>query len=605
MAIVSTNTTQPNEFATLKSTQTFIIPVANMDTAHSLLEVAARLLQLAKGHIILLYVVTDDDETIASKTAEFRMLIETSRHWTKQSHIELKLQYADSVVDGILDAAQQYDAEMILLGLNYSIRGQVELGPIVETVAERATCDVAVYRSSVHSNIGRIIVPVGGSRASRVILKIGNRLARSYGVPCQALHVFSNGRQSDAYRHVEKLMAMLDDSRHVTASVTQGVNEADAVLSWADENDLMVIGFSERNPMQKWLYGDTAQRLLDRARGPVLMIARAIDNAEIQALTRRRLSWLRPLLTETDQEHLVWMAKDTVLPTLDYFVLLVVAALLASHGLLLNSSAVVIGAMLVAPLMQPIIVMGIALCTARLNLMRKAAVTTGLSVVLAMGIGFLAGVVISPDRPTDEMLGRAYPSLLDAGVAFGSGFIGAYATARKDIPAALAGVAIAAALVPPICTVGLSLALSEGRLAIGAGMLFLTNLVSITVVAAVVFFWMGMRPTRLDNKSRRSRYGLLLASILLMLFTISSTLTYTQRPTLERVSTIRLQTLLEPAELVNLRIRHQDPLLVIATVRTATDLSPETVKMAQVMLSEDLDAQVRLRIIVQRVIDSG
>jgi uncharacterized hydrophobic protein (TIGR00271 family) len=335
------------------------------------------------------------------------------------------------------------------------------------------------------------------------------------------------------------------------------------------------------------------------------MVSRAIDDAEIQALAKRRLSWLRPLLTETEQEHVVWLAKDTVLPTLDYFVLLVVAALLASLGLLLNSSAVVIGAMLVAPLMQPIIALGIGLCTARLNLMRKAIVTIGLSVMVVLIVGFLAGIFIAPDAATKEMLGRAYPSLLDAAVALASGFIGAYATARKDIPAALAGVAIAAALVPPICTVGLSMAIFEPRLAIGAGLLFITNLVCITVTTGAVFFWMGMRPTRLNSKTRRIRYATLLSGMLCILLLVGGLLNYTRKPSVERISETRLRAVFEPAELMGLQIVPEEPLMVIATLRTPEEIPSESVKMAQVMLSEDLDTQVRLRIVVQRVIDGS
>ncbi len=279
--------------------------------------------------------------------------------------------------------------------------------------------------------------------------------------------------------------------------------------------------------------------------------------------------------------------------------------MIASLGLMLNSSAVVIGAMLIAPLMQPIIALGVGLCTARLNLMRKAAVTIVLSVVIALAVGIVVGVLIPTDSPKQEILSRAYPSLLDAAVALAAGFIGAYGTARKDIPTALAGVSIAAALVPPICTVGLSLALMEPRLAVGAALLFLANLMCITVVAALVFFWMGMRPTRLDNISRRRRYGLLLAGIVCVLLTVGGLLNYTNKPSVERISEKRLQTVFDPAELIGLQIREQEPLLVVATVRTATELSPETVKMAQVMLSEDLDTDVRLRIVVQRVIDGS
>lgn len=586
------------------STQSIIIPIVNPNTIASLIQVAKHLLQDDRGNLVLLFVVTDEDESASVKINDLQNAVEVYSQESETLSIQLDIHHSNDVVQGILETVKQYDPDMILLGLSYSIRGQVELGHIVESVAEQATCDVGVYRSPSHTMIDRVIVPVGGSLASRVILKIGMQLAKNKELPCESLYVYSHGEEKHAYRHVCDLLGTTSHPQKVKINIIRGINEANSVLSWTNENDLLVIGFSERNPLQKWLYGDTAQRILDRAAGPVLIVARAIDNKEIQALTKRRLNWLRPLLTETEQEHMVWLAKDAVLPTLDYFVLLIVASLLAVFGLLLNSSAVVIGAMLVAPLMQPIIALGIALCTARLNLCRKAIVTIFLSILVVLGVGYVVGLLIPPASPTKEMLARAYPSLLDAAVAFTAGFIGAYATARKDIPAALAGVAIAAALVPPICTVGLSLAVSEPRLALGSALLFLTNLVSIMIITAGVFFWMGMRPTRLDNSARRRRYALLLVSSICLLLSVGTLLNFTHQPSVERISESRLQVLLEPAELISLHIKQLEPILVIATVRTPTDLTSETVKLARVMLSEDLESDVRLRIVIQQVIDS-
>lgn len=585
-------------------TKTFVIPIANIDTAPQLVNLAQKLIQGEHGQLVLLSVQTNDVISSETRTA-FQEMIEQTSAESPNLSIKLELISSDDIIASILDTAEQYCADMILLGLSYSIRGQVELGRIVETVAERAPCDVAVFRAPNNTHIDRIVVPVGGSLASTIILRMGITLSKGYTLPCETLHIYSAIPEQEAYYHVKELLSSIHGHEKVKINIEHGVNEANSVLSWTTNSDLMVIGFSQRHAIEKWLYGDTAQRILDRARGPVLMVARAIDDKQIQAHAKRHFSWIRPLLTKNEQEHIVWLAKDTVLPTLDYFVLLITAAVIASFGLLLNSSAVVIGAMLVAPLMQPIIALGVGLCTARLHLMRKACVTVSLSVLMAIAVGIILGLILSPDTPTKEMLARAYPSLLDAGVALASGFIAAYATARKNIPAALAGVAIAAALVPPLCSVGLSIALLEPRLAIGALLLFATNLLAIMAITAVVFFWMGMRPTRLNTRTRRWRYSTLIVSLLMMFLVIGSTLNYTHLPSVERISETRLQTLFDPAQLVNLQIQHDDPLLVIATLRTPSVIESETVRMAQMVLSEDLETPVRLRIVIQQIIDGS
>ena len=115
--------------------------------------------------------------------------------------------------------------------------------------------------------------------------------------------------------------------------------------------------------------------------------------------------------------------------------------------------------------------------------------------LLAIGVGVLAGLVAPSTIATTEVLSRTQPSLLDLGVALVSGAAGAYALCRKDVSASLPGVAIAAALVPPLATVGVGLSHANWAIAGGALLLFLTNLVSISAASVVVFLLFGFRPS--------------------------------------------------------------------------------------------------------------
>lgn len=604
MAILEPVFQQAHPLSVVSTAQTVLIPVANPDVVPALTQLASRMMVGSGGHIIVLHVVTLDDETTLSVNPAFRQAVDQMVNGRDGISAEFITHPAVTIEDGILQMASQFQADLILLGLSYSVRGQVELGRVVETIAECAPCNVAVLRSRSSLDVERIVVPVGGSIASQVILEMGVRLSKGFDLPIEAQHVYSRGDEAEACSHVAELIDRIPSGGNVPINVMRGIKVADSVLQSTTERDMLVVGFSERSALERWLYGNIPQRILDRALGPVLMVSRAIDDTVVKKRAKRRANWARPSLTDTEQEQIVWMAKDTVLPDLDYIVLLLVAAVIACLGLLMNSSAVIIGAMLVAPLMQPIISLAVGLCTARLNLMRQALVTITLSAFAVLMVGALATILIPADV-TREMLSRAYPSPLDAGVGLAAGFIGAYATARKDIPAALAGVAIAAALVPPICTAGLSLALGEMRVAIGAALLFITNLVSITLIGAGVFYWFGLRPARLKNVERRRRYAIILSSIVLIFFLIGGLLNITNRPGIEKISEHQLQAIFAPAEIINLEVRQQDPMMVVATIRTGEEISAETVKMAQVMLSEDLEKPTMLRVVVQRVIDSG
>jgi uncharacterized hydrophobic protein (TIGR00271 family) len=170
------------------------------------------------------------------------------------------------------------------------------------------------------------------------------------------------------------------------------------------------------------------------------------------------------------------------------------SAVIAAFGLIANSPAVVIGAMLVAPLMQPIIGLAGALVLGR---PRREAISFGLIVLTtaeAFVVSVLVGLLVPSFRVitlTPELLTRTAPTLLDLGIAVAAGAAGAYVTVRPRAGGAIAGAAIAVALVPPLGACGVLLAHGNGSLAGGAFFLFLTNLVGIVLAAVVVFLVTG------------------------------------------------------------------------------------------------------------------
>ncbi|MDX1523862.1 MAG: DUF389 domain-containing protein, partial [Anaerolineae bacterium] len=145
-----------------------------------------------------------------------------------------------------------------------------------------------------------------------------------------------------------------------------------------------------------------------------------------------------------------------------------------------------------------------------------AASATLRGMLLAIGMGVLAGLVFANVEPTPEILGRTAPSLLDLGIALVSGLAAAYALCRKDVSSSLPGVAIAAALVPPLVTVGIGLSRLNMEIAGGALLLFLTNLIAISAAGGLVFFILGFRP-RLSKQGRSGVFTGGIASSLVLL----------------------------------------------------------------------------------------
>jgi uncharacterized hydrophobic protein (TIGR00271 family) len=172
-----------------------------------------------------------------------------------------------------------------------------------------------------------------------------------------------------------------------------------------------------------------------------------------------------------------------------YWLLLTLSAVIASAGVIGDSTATVIGAMIVAPLMVPILGTVLAIVLAdRANLARGLAllVTGSLSVV---AIAWLLGVVVDiPIVAADntQVAARVSPRIIDLIAALATGAVGAIALAREDISDTLPGVAIAISLVPPLAVVGLTLEAGEPGQALGAGLLFLTNVSAILATGLVV-----------------------------------------------------------------------------------------------------------------------
>lgn len=203
------------------------------------------------------------------------------------------------------------------------------------------------------------------------------------------------------------------------------------------------------------------------------------------------------------------ISRAATLRDTTYWLQILFAAGVATLGLVLNSPAVIIGAMLISPLMGPILAAGLALASGDLILGIRAVVSLALSCVVAVLFAVTLVGLLPFKEMTSEIAARTQPNTLDLVVALFSGAIGSIATCKeaKGVVTSIPGVAIAVALMPPLCVVGYGLGLAvslnpaEGwRVSLGGGLLFLTNLVAITFTAMLVFLAL-----HIDTKQVRER----------------------------------------------------------------------------------------------------
>ncbi len=213
---------------------------------------------------------------------------------------------------------------------------------------------------------------------------------------------------------------------------------------------------------------------------------------------------VKPVTRERRAEVTIQL-RDSSDPDFDFFLLVVLSSIIATSGLLTNSPAVIIGAMLVAPLMSPILGLGLASLTGNATFFRNAGISLARGAVIAILIATILTLVnrFLPFLPLQELpsevLARTRPTPIDLTIALAGGMAAAFALAMPSISAALPGVAIATALMPPLCTIGVGIAMGRWDVAGGALLIFITNAVTIAFAAMLVFSAVGFSVKREDG----------------------------------------------------------------------------------------------------------
>lgn len=277
----------------------------------------------------------------------------------------------------------------------------------------------------------------------------------------------------------------------------------------------------------------------------------------------------------------------------DFILCTVTACLIATFGLISNSSAVIIGAMIVAPLMLPLRGLAFAACEGEVQLFRKAILSilgaTILSLFLSSFITKLIGLV----DIGSEILARTQPNLIDLGIAITAGAMGGFGIIRKGISDTLAGTAIAVALMPPLCVVGISLTMHYYSFAFGAFLLYFTNLLGITLACMIVFIVSGY------TKPNQALGWTILLTLLLVIPLGASFYRLIQQQSIERDIKTKLvnETITVGKEVENVTINvlwtREKPKITV-TLETDKEITPNQVRLVQDFLRQRLNQELDL-----------
>jgi len=511
-----------------------LVPISNPETAESLLHLAGSLVRPEGGKVIALRVITVPNQLPLSdgriEAEANRMLLDQAidQATKEEFRVQTMTRVSRTIAEGILDTAREEDVDQILVGWSGGESRSIakSMGPVLDPIIKDAPCEVLIVKGFDWEEVKTILVPTSGGPNAPIGARLASTLSRSTGASVTGLYVqvgrASNIRMAQNRKVLDNTFQDLEFDKPPEKKIILANSVLTGILKEAENYDLVIVGASEEGFIDQFAFGSIPQRIAAQAPFSSVMVKGYSGAPEFWL--RKVLQIVYNLFPTLSQEDQLEVREDLISdaePGQDYFVLIVLSSIIAALGLLLNSPAVVIGAMLVAPLMSPILAFSLAIVLGEVRLLRTSLESVFKGVMATIIVSILVGLISPLKEMTPEILARIQPTLLDLFIAMASGMAGAYALSRKEVSAALPGVAIAAALAPPLSVVGLGIAFGNMQAAGGALLLFITNIITISLAGVIIFTLLGIHPLNLQPEVRkRVRRGITGMVLLVVLITI-------------------------------------------------------------------------------------
>ena len=361
----------------------------------------------------------------------------------------------------------------------------------------------------------QIVTPVGEGPHSASCLRMANQICSASNAQLVALHIepeFDITAKQAAEQILTKTVnrALGSEQEQLTKRVILEDDVVDGIKEAVDETtDLIILGMKRSRITKRFSSHGVADRLVNSNPGPAVAIVQSAIplSSQLGRWFDSLVSGTVPQLPRDHRVNLVERIQRSSQWDFDFVVLICLSTLIAAVGLIQDSAAVVIGAMLVAPLMTPLLGNGLSITQGNQLLFRGTIMTVLRGFLLAFFVSWCVGMLASGAIITEEMAARGNPSPLDIAVAMVGGIAAAYASGRPNLLSALPGVAIAASLVPPIATSGIAMSAGDFGLSISAAMLFFTNIVAIVLGTWIAFRAVGIRSVHEHGDFDRWTWG--------------------------------------------------------------------------------------------------
>ena len=312
-----------------------------------------------------------------------------------------------------------------------------------------------------------------------------------------------------------------------------------------------------------------------------------------EELTKRTLPIYPRATTEEFQELFKVLRENSKISSV-YVVMMILSTLIATFGLFGDSSPVIIGAMILAPIISPIVSFAMGMVRYDKNMLNQGLITiligTGVCLLFSAGVSLIIPIKII----TSEIDARLSPTLLDMGIAVASGIAAAYAHAKEGIAKSLAGVAIAVALVPPLAVAGIGIGWWDWAVFSGAFLLYLTNLAGIIMFAGITFLFLGFAPFR------RARIGLIYTLILIGMVMVPLSLSFNRIKKEANITRQLEGSTINELVIRNVSVRFEEPLRVSLTLVGPDKLEGDEIREIKKEIEENIGEPIKLEVISAR-----
>lgn len=309
--------------------------------------------------------------------------------------------------------------------------------------------------------------------------------------------------------------------------------------------------------------------------------------------------------SEEDMKETFTSIKEGAKVTSIFLTLMILSTLLATVGIFQDSTPSVIGAMILAPLMTPIVSLAMGTVRSDNFIIKKSVQTLVLGVLSVLFFSSIVTLLMPLDNATtSQIYSRINPNLLDLFVAIFSGIAGAYAASKEEVAKSLAGVAIAVALVPPLCVSGIGIGWGELNIVYGSFLLFLTNLFGVIVAASLTFMLLGFAPIH------RAKKGIVYSSIMVLVISIPlyfSFLSLIEQnqdyERLQNMKTIKLDNKQVSFNIISVNNTSSEKTVINLEVLSTTSLSSAEYRVLKTKVEKILDKEITLYVIPKLIIE--